>query len=400
MRQNIQDHFRVLGLTPGVGPLEIRRAYRLMVRRWHPDHFKPGSPMQATAEDITKELNNAFEHLYRKKLYRKFLPKSDYSPESDTTPGMSAQASTGGTAPPTPTDAAPPKSTRRPVIRAWFARKREQFRSGKLIRKPKHVPWARATAMAGLAVLLVPIWQKTHERRAVEIPVQGEAERRGESIDDAANPNSSDAARSAPAGYDVASSKVDSAPPAASAPQTQTIPEAADMSISFGRSTSDTHIRRAEAALDVFAVGDPKEKVLALQGAPDEATENLLRYGASVVYLKEGLVSGWSDQRPRLHVRKWTTIDSALNTFSIGSTMGDVVRAQGLPTTFTSSSYNYGSSTVFFENDRVVGWDESDVPLRSFDLPFSPFVDLERYGAPVLPSLGDFRITALPETGF
>src|SRR5579871_6217004 len=193
MRQNIQEHFRVLGLHPGVGPLEIRRAYRLMVQRWHPDHFKPGSPMQATAEDITKDLNNAFEQLYRKKLYRKFLNKSDFTAEPEAAQGDQAPAPPGGTAAPTPPDPKPTKPPRRTVIRAWFARTWETVRSGKFLRRPQHIPWARATAAAGLAVLLVPIWQKTHERKPVETAIQTEAERRGESVDAARD------AQSAPA---------------------------------------------------------------------------------------------------------------------------------------------------------------------------------------------------------
>ena len=355
--------------------------------------------MQATAEDITKELNNAFEQLYRKKLYRKFLPKSDYTPGPDSARSDTA-APTGATTPPTPADATPPKPTRKPVIRAWIARKRELLRAGKLFRRPKHVPWARATALAGLAVLLVPIWQKTHEGNAVETAMRVEAERRGEPIDEPSTAKATEAARSGQPKDDPELAKDDDAPHVVSVVPARSLPDSGDMAISFGPSTSESHIRKAQAALEVFEVGDPKEKVMALQGAPDEATDNLLRYGASVVYLKNGMVSGWSDQLPRLHVRTWTTIDSAIDTFTVGSTMQDVVRAQGLPTTFTSDTYSYGSSTVYFDNDRVIGWNESDVPLRSFDLPFSPFAGLDRYPTPVLPSLGDFRITAAPEQRF
>jgi hypothetical protein len=401
MRQNLQEYFRVLELNPGAGPLEIRRAYRHMVQRWHPDHFKPGSPMQATAEDITKELNNAFEQLYRKKLYRKFLPKSDYSAGDATPPDLATKAPfPGDTASPIPPDQAPPKPRRRPVIRAWFARKREQLRSGKLFRKPKHFPWARATALAGLAVLLVPVWQKTHEPQAVERAMQVEAGRLAEAPDLAATAAAGTPAREARAVEDGAAAKDEEAPHAYPALPELKAQEPAEMTISFRRSASETHLRRAEAALDVFEVGDPKSKVLALQGTPDEETEHLLRYGASVVYLRDGVVTGWSDQLPRLRIRKWTTIESALNTFTVGSTMADVIRAQGLPTMFTENTYTYGSSVISFENDRVVGWTELDVPLRAFDLPASPFVDLDQLRAPSLSALGDIQFRALSSVSY
>jgi len=64
MPKDLTAYSDALGLVPGAGPLEIQRAYRRLMRRWHPDLFNPGSPMQATAEDITKAANEAFEQAY------------------------------------------------------------------------------------------------------------------------------------------------------------------------------------------------------------------------------------------------------------------------------------------------------------------------------------------------
>ncbi len=65
--------------------------------------------------------------------------------------------------------------------------------------------------------------------------------------------------------------------------------------------------------------------------------------------------------------------------------MGDVLRAQGIPTRFSALSYDYGSSTVYFEHDRVSGWSVGDVPLRSFDVPTLPFIDLDLLRSSFLP---------------
>ena len=70
MRKDIHEYYRALGLTPGADPAQIRRAYRQLVQQWHPDLFKQGSPVQTTAEDITKEINEAYEQLYRKGLQK------------------------------------------------------------------------------------------------------------------------------------------------------------------------------------------------------------------------------------------------------------------------------------------------------------------------------------------
>ena len=124
-------------------------------------------------------------------------------------------------------------------------------------------------------------------------------------------------------------------------------------------------------------MGDSKAKVIAVQGAPDDAGETVFRYGSSLVYFERGRVTGWTDRLPWLHVRPWAGPSLASpDTFSLGSTRGDVIRAQGQPSAFTPGSYLYGSSTVTFENDVVAGWSGGDVNLRSFDIPLLPFRDI------------------------
>ena len=140
-----------------------------------------------------------------------------------------------------------------------------------------------------------------------------------------------------------------------------------------------TLFEKAGALLEVFDVGDSKARVLAVQGTPDDAGETVFRYGSSLVYFERGRVTGWSDRVPWLHVRPWSEHSLAsLDTFSLGSTRGDVIRAQGQPSAFTPRGYFFGSSYVYFEHDVVAGWSPGDVNLRSFDVPVLPFLDLDR----------------------
>src|SRR5258708_19164037 len=76
MPKDIREHYTVLDLSPGASLDEIKRAYRQLLQRWHPDHFKPGSVMQTTAEDITKNINEAYSQLCRKKRYLEFHSKA------------------------------------------------------------------------------------------------------------------------------------------------------------------------------------------------------------------------------------------------------------------------------------------------------------------------------------
>jgi hypothetical protein len=135
----------------------------------------------------------------------------------------------------------------------------------------------------------------------------------------------------------------------------------------------------AKAQMDTFQRGDNKAKVVSIQGAPDDTGETIFRYGSSIVYFKAGLVTGWSDGFPRLRVRTRAEMGfDLLNTFSVGSSRAEVFRAQGEPTGLTPRSYYYGSSVVFFENDRVTSWMQADQSLSTLVIPAMPSVDLDK----------------------
>jgi hypothetical protein len=135
----------------------------------------------------------------------------------------------------------------------------------------------------------------------------------------------------------------------------------------------------AAALLDVIELGDSRARVRAVQGVPDEVSDSIFRYGSSIVYFREGRVSAWRNRLPRLRIRDWSAnVLPTLDRFSIGSSRGDVVRAQGLPGAFDATSYVYGSSVISFERGQVSGWSEGDVALQHFDMPKLPFMDLDR----------------------
>ena len=132
MRKDFQEYYRVLGLNPGASAAKIRHAYRQLIQRWHPDHFKAGSLMQTTAEDLTKEINEAYEQLYKKQRYKKYLSPGGPKPPGAKPPFVSSprtrSSSEGATPrrrekPPAPSSRASPlprqQSKRRFRRRPW-----------------------------------------------------------------------------------------------------------------------------------------------------------------------------------------------------------------------------------------------------------------------------------------
>lgn len=60
---NIGECLRILELTAIPSPEEAHRAYRDLVRVWHPDRFSEDPRLRKKAEDKVKELNVAYEGL-------------------------------------------------------------------------------------------------------------------------------------------------------------------------------------------------------------------------------------------------------------------------------------------------------------------------------------------------
>ncbi|HUH61360.1 MAG TPA: J domain-containing protein [Terracidiphilus sp.] len=122
--------------------------------------------------------------------------------------------------------------------------------------------------------------------------------------------------------------------------------------------------------LPYITVGLTRDEVTAIAGQPDSATDNSLAYKGAKIDLKDGVVSGWKIDpiHSALRVKLWpdAPVDTTQHYFGVGATKNDVLAIQGTPTSFTEDEFGYGASEVYFQNNRVVRWkdDPSSVPLR------------------------------------
>src|SRR5262249_4612549 len=59
----LKNYFAILDLEPDASPEEIRRAYRDLVKIWHPDRFEHDARLKQKAQERLKQINEAYEVL-------------------------------------------------------------------------------------------------------------------------------------------------------------------------------------------------------------------------------------------------------------------------------------------------------------------------------------------------
>jgi len=62
LRLDIDDAYDILGLKPGASQIEVKQAYRELVKLWHPDRFFIQQEKQE-AEERIKKINEAYNQL-------------------------------------------------------------------------------------------------------------------------------------------------------------------------------------------------------------------------------------------------------------------------------------------------------------------------------------------------
>lgn len=109
-------------------------------------------------------------------------------------------------------------------------------------------------------------------------------------------------------------------------------------------------------------IGSTFGEVVSIQGVPSSTQGNTWLYGRSRIRFAEGRVISW-EEHPDSPLR----IDRRLSTlhgaglFGVGSTKQEVRAIQGLPSLETETVWQYGASRVHFKDSKVTHWEESPV---------------------------------------
>ena len=60
-----KDPFEILGVPRGASDDEVKRAYRALVKKYHPDNYDEGNPLSELAKEKMQEINWAYDEIQR-----------------------------------------------------------------------------------------------------------------------------------------------------------------------------------------------------------------------------------------------------------------------------------------------------------------------------------------------
>ena len=115
-----------------------------------------------------------------------------------------------------------------------------------------------------------------------------------------------------------------------------------------------------------ISIGSTLGEVYSIQGVPTLTQGDTWYYGKSQVRFSKGQVISWEEHPDNpLRIAPDQPVFSGDRQFGMGSTKEHVREIQGVPVTATETVWDYGSSRVYFEHNRVVRWEASPLqPLR------------------------------------
>jgi hypothetical protein len=342
---------QTLGLEPHASGKEVASAYRMMVKVWHPDRFQSDPKLKAAADEKLKAINAAHDYLSaHPEAPRRQAPSPPPPRPQQTTTQRTANQGT---------------ATRGTAENSYAGGRPRPFRKRSIFLDPalvagilmRGVVLACSLAFSAAILFGMDSWLSRNSATAsIYRPYRSgllrslhiDAERVEETAEQ-------DLHRLVPW---RAKSDAESA-------------SAASDSITPADAGSKPNPPTPHIPMPYVTVGLTRDEVIGVMGTPASTTAGTVLYKQAVFYFKNGVVSGWKIDRSLipLRVKLWPQghVDPSITTFTVDSPKDVVIAVQGTPTMLSATKLGYGSSEVFLENGRVVGWhdDHSSEPLRT-----------------------------------
>lgn len=324
-----QYDFEVLGLTSKASPDQVRKSYRELVKRWHPDHFQQRSvEEQRGAEEKLKELTAAY-----RRISECWAGLKNYQPQSRPASGPQPQKR-----PMTrkPQPAKPSSFKPRSPSPHWYqtAKKRQlsQFteqRIGYLL-----------IALLVISVIVAVKAFQPHKQHITALPSREYA--KSKSL-------SSSGTRSSP-------QKLEKNSVPAEIPRDRNL---SSKGANDQPASQDEAAQEMVVAKEYFTLGASPAEVRHIQGPPDKIRGQTWIYNLSEVQFKDGKVDRYNNFDGSLKIRLMPSQPNieVLNFVTIGSTADEVLAIQGTPTRILDNTWYYGFSQIRFQDRRVVAYD-------------------------------------------
>lgn len=91
--KSINEYYAILGVEPRASSKELKKAYRGLVRKWHPDRFLRDPQRLNTAKEKLQEINEAYHALLLHLASPKAQPAQFTGKAGRETPAASRKAS-------------------------------------------------------------------------------------------------------------------------------------------------------------------------------------------------------------------------------------------------------------------------------------------------------------------
>jgi hypothetical protein len=311
---SVQD-YNTLGLTPDSSPAQVKKAYRDLVKLWHPDRFQQRSPSERLkAEERLKDITSSYRRISRG-LKVQEPPKQE--PESPTTGAAKPESS-------------PRSSPQSPAPK----------RTGTA--SPSYVKYGSFAAL--ILLLLLAYFLAFY-------PLPGWLSRQVETTSPPPEPKPPPKRVSAAARNwlprEAPSSSSQGQTPAPPSPPVSEKPDSPPLVVNR---SSRTH----------FTLGSTEADVVAIQGLPTRIQGQTWIYGISEIQFKDAKVSRYNNFDGTLRVRldpPALPYGDIPPFFTLGSTPNEVLLVQGTPTRIEVQSWFYGFSEIRFKSGRVASYD-------------------------------------------
>ena len=339
---------QTLGLDMHASAGEIESTYITLVKVWHPDRFQTDPKMKASAEEKLKEINAAHDYLTSQagvvnpvEMPQQVVQEPEPADEFEEAPA-SVFVPAEFSAEEEPEE-----------VRRIMKRLQKRTRPKTLVR----VMFAlTAIAGFGLVVFSLDLFLSTNSSTS-----RGYDQFKAEIAQDLR------AKGVLPSSVSDNQASIDDNEQKTEQPVTPTVVASGGPAVKAENSAGGHNTAKAGAKPYVTSGLTPGE-VLSILGKPTSSSGEKMFYKASEIDFKNGQVAGWKidPKTAPIRVKLWPTTapDPGVTTFAVGSSKSDVIAVQGTPTLFSDSQFGYGSSLVFFQNDKVVSWREDPQSVR------------------------------------